>query len=244
MSTSSPDPCLLLAEVCDTPLLFAQLGESEAGHAIERCLKRITRVVEIRRGEIVDRRPTSLAARFPTPDEARLGASEIHQRIAELPPVAGQSLRVRTSFDLPPSVPLAKSLHTPPDIANAAPAEKTAGATGALPRQSIGAQLRLRHRARIFVLDANSGPLHIGRSPDNTLVLDDRQVSRQHARIEQRPDGFYLVDSSTNGSFISADGQAEMMLRQHEMRLSGHGQLCFGRSGNDPHAPRTEYECT
>lgn len=47
------------------------------------------------------------------------------------------------------------------------------------------------------------GELTIGRSDDNSIVVDDRQVSRQHACVEQTPAGTILKDlNSGNGVFV------------------------------------------
>ncbi len=46
--------------------------------------------------------------------------------------------------------------------------------------------------------------LVIGRESDCDLVIDDRQVSRRHARIFQNQDGVFLEDlNSKNGSYIN-----------------------------------------
>ena len=59
-----------------------------------------------------------------------------------------------------------------------------------------------------------AGPVRIGRLPDNTLVLDDDSVSRRHARIESRGQGWYLMDvGSRNGTLINGrplDGHARL----------------------------------
>jgi Nif-specific regulatory protein len=53
----------------------------------------------------------------------------------------------------------------------------------------------------------------IGRSPANDIVLEEPGISRNHARIEQQNDLFFLIDDgSTNGTFI-------------EDRRVGHQQL-------------------
>lgn len=49
----------------------------------------------------------------------------------------------------------------------------------------------------------------IGRAPDNTLVLPDpeRFVSGQHAAIEVEGDRYFLVDTSTNGTYVNNGDQ-------------------------------------
>jgi pSer/pThr/pTyr-binding forkhead associated (FHA) protein len=50
-----------------------------------------------------------------------------------------------------------------------------------------------------------TGPLSIGRLPDNDIVLDDELVSGHHGRIEPAQGGWQYVDlGSTNGSVVAA----------------------------------------
>src|ERR1700688_289518 len=44
----------------------------------------------------------------------------------------------------------------------------------------------------------------IGSHPSNDVVIDDTTVSRRHATIARKPDGFELADlGSTNGTFVN-----------------------------------------
>src|SRR5262245_52891779 len=49
------------------------------------------------------------------------------------------------------------------------------------------------------------GRVSIGRTPDNTISFPgDDKISRNHAYIEQRDDGFYIVDlGSSNGTKLN-----------------------------------------
>ena len=64
-------------------------------------------------------------------------------------------------------------------------------------------------------------------------MIGDRLASRQHARIERRRDKFVLVDQSSNGTFVTVDGEPEIQLRREEMILRGRGRISFGH-GHDP----------
>jgi len=72
--------------------------------------------------------------------------------------------------------------------------------------------------------------LLIGRGETNDLVLEDPMTSRHHARIERRNDNFVLVDQSTNGTFVTVQGERETPLRRSEFILYGHGEIAFGDS--------------
>jgi hypothetical protein len=65
-------------------------------------------------------------------------------------------------------------------------------------------------------------PLHIGRGPDNDLVIADIRVSRDHAVIEPVEGGWVVRDlQSTNGTYV--DGQ-----RVSEARVEGATDLSLG----------------
>ncbi|MFN6963362.1 MAG: PrsW family glutamic-type intramembrane protease [Pyrinomonadaceae bacterium] len=76
--------------------------------------------------------------------------------------------------------------------------------------------------------DLETGFLTIGRG-DNCIVrfdpARDRVVSKQHAFIEARQDGFYLTDNrSTNGTFVNGR-------RVQTIKLNDGDRLQFGRGG-------------
>lgn len=91
-------------------------------------------------------------------------------------------------------------------------------------------KLQLKHGAKESVLEqANSG-ISIGRDASCQIVLADRMASRVHARIERRRDKFFLIDQSTNGTFVNFEGEAEIVLRREEVMLRAHGRIAFGHS--------------
>jgi class 3 adenylate cyclase len=91
-------------------------------------------------------------------------------------------------------------------------------------------KLHLAHGARNLVLEqANSG-IALGRDPGCQIVLAERMASRVHARIERRRDKFFLVDQSTNGTFVTFAGETEIVLRREEVMLRGQGRIAFGHS--------------
>lgn len=107
---------------------------------------------------------------------------------------------------------------------------------------AIAARLCIRHHGKAFLIDERTPILSIGRDANCGLQIEDRKVSRHHARIERRADGYFLVDLSTNGSFLTLDGRPEVLVRQDESVLQGSGQVCFGGSANDWAAERIDFE--
>ena len=72
------------------------------------------------------------------------------------------------------------------------------------------------------------GALTIGRNPDSAIQLDDPQVSRRHAVIEQIPDGTYVRDlGSGNGTFVGERRILEARLSNGDVIGIGSVQLRF-----------------
>jgi adenylate cyclase len=82
-----------------------------------------------------------------------------------------------------------------------------------------GAKLKLRHGREV---------LTIGREDDCGLVLADTQASRHHCTIQRRNDHYVLVDRSTNGTYVTVDGEGETRLEHGELVLRRRGWISFG----------------
>lgn len=89
---------VLWARVAGTARLFDKLGGAEALHALDRCLKRISRGVDGFRGHVVRTTRDEIIATFPDVDDACLAAMAVQTRITDLPPVSGIQLAARIAF--------------------------------------------------------------------------------------------------------------------------------------------------
>jgi len=94
-------------------------------------------------------------------------------------------------------------------------------------------RLQLRHGLREILLDDDHPNLTLGRDVQNDVVVADRMASRMHARIERRRDKFVLIDQSSNGTYVTVEGEPEIHLRREELILRGRGHVCFGHGWND-----------
>ena len=102
--------------------------------------------------------------------------------------------------------------------------------------------LRLRHDGIDVQLDAMRDALSFGRDAGNDLIVADRRASRIHARIERRVNHYFLVDQSTNGTYVTFDGELEIALKKEEVPLRGRGRIAFGHSSRDVSAEIVEFE--
>jgi adenylate cyclase len=90
--------------------------------------------------------------------------------------------------------------------------------------------LRLKLQDTELVLSAERPSLAIGRDPSAELIVRERMASRAHGKIERRLDKFILTDHSANGTFVTIEGDKEIILRREEFTLRGHGWIAFGQS--------------
>ena len=114
--------------------------------------------------------------------------------------------------------------------------------TAMLTRPSaLPAHLRLRHGANELELDEGRPSCTFGRDLSNDIVIADRLASRMHARIERRRDKFVLADQSSNGTYVTIDGEPEVALRREEMILRGRGKISFGHARGDGAGESVEF---
>ena len=121
------------------------------------------------------------------------------------------------------------------------PSEELTMATPSTLAASSHVELQLRHAGKVQRLTQANVGVFLGRDVSCELLVADRMASRVHARIELRRDKFYLVDQSTNGTFVMVRGEPEMVLRREEVMLRASGQIALGHSVNDVGAELVEF---
>lgn len=181
--------------------------------------------------EEVDRMAAHITGRA-TPGEILL-STETSARLPVVSPLQRLPVHgvVLTGKDGKGAIELCRLIWRRPLVRTDAPVAVAAAVPGQTPMT-----LRVRLGREVYRLDARKPTLTMGRDPGCDLPLEDRLVSRKHARIERRDETYVFVDSSTNGSFITLAGGPEVMCRQDELPLDKPGRICLGASGNDPNA--------
>lgn len=68
----------------------------------------------------------------------------------------------------------------------------------------------------------------IGRAPGNDVVIPDQAISRSHAALEKRPDGWYLLDlGSGNGTILNDERITEAQIFDGDMFQVGNADITF-----------------
>ena len=101
--------------------------------------------------------------------------------------------------------------------------------------------LRLQHADQALVMDADLTTVLIGRDTASDIVIAHRSASRLHGRIERRRNNYFYTDLSTNGTYVTVAGDAEIHLRREEIMLRGRGRLAYGHPGGDSRAETVLY---
>jgi pSer/pThr/pTyr-binding forkhead associated (FHA) protein len=82
----------------------------------------------------------------------------------------------------------------------------------------------------------------LGREEGCDLVVTDDKASRKHCTIERRQDKWVLKDHSTNGTFVTIEGDSEILLQREELTLRKRGWICCGNARADT-THIVEYQC-
>jgi adenylate cyclase len=285
--------CVLFADVAGSTRLYERLGDAEALHAVDRCLKRMVRVAEGYGGRVIKTIGDEILTVFGLADSAFQAACEMQQRVDDLPPASGIKLAIRVGFHRGPvieenndvfgdSVNVASRLTDLAKAGQIITSHETIEALSAPLRGSVRelaqvsvkgkesdtrvfevmwqgsadmtmlgpspvvrplphTRLKVRHQNVSILIDNQRSQLTLGRELGNDIVIADRRSSRTHARIDRRRDKFVLVDVSSNGTYVTFDGELEVALKREEIVLRGRGRICFGRSYADD-AETVEFE--
>lgn len=96
--------CVLFADVSGSTRLYEKLGDAEALRAIERCLECMRRAVLSYKGRVIKTIGDEIMAVFDTAEAGMLAASDMQQRIDDLPPLSGAKLAIRVGFHFGPAI--------------------------------------------------------------------------------------------------------------------------------------------
>ena len=96
--------------------------------------------------------------------------------------------------------------------------------------------LTLTYGVSTLTLGAEQKSASLGRDAGNELVVPDKMASRVHCKIELRRGNFFLVDQSTNGTYVTVGTDAEILLKREQIMLRGRGTICLGHTASSSDA--------
>jgi adenylate cyclase len=274
--------CVLFADVSGSTRLYEKLGDTDALRAIGRCLERMERAVLAYKGRVIKTIGDEIMAVFDSAEAGMLAASDMQQRIDDLPLISGAKMAIRVGFHFGPAIDenndvfgdtvnvaarmagLAKAgqivttetcVMLMPELLRRSTrdidaltvkgkeidirvheviwqedAELTMKSGSMAPVAATEARVRLRHGADEILLSAERPAVSLGRDTTCDIVIRDGSASRNHGKIERRRDKFVLVDISTNGTYVTFQGEPEFVLKREELILRSRGRIVFGHA--------------
>ena len=107
--------------------------------------------------------------------------------------------------------------------------ENTTRLDAAMTKPPRHESLRLQYGITEVIAKGEHNPVSLGRDFQCAVIILDDLASRRHCTIEQRGGEFVLIDHSTNGTYVTEEGDAEIRLQQASFTLRKHGWLAFGQ---------------
>jgi len=112
-----------------------------------------------------------------------------------------------------------------------------------IPSAGSQAHLQLRFRGQELEVTHQRPVITIGRGQQNDIIVLDTLASRLHARIEHRRGKFFLIDQSTNGTYVFIQGSEKAYLRREELALRGTGMISLGRAVSEDSPEAIHFAC-
>jgi hypothetical protein len=178
--------------------MYEQFGDKRAAGLIDTCIETMSQIVSDWRGQVVKTIGDEVMASFDDAASACEAAKAMQAAIETFSQSGPHPLAIRIGFHFG-SVPTAARIRL---------------------------TLQVAERTLEFVDGAT--PIWMGRDPGCEIIVHERMASRRHARIERRGDRFYLVDESTNGTYVKLADGLEILLRLEALQLRGAGQISLG----------------
>ena len=76
--------------------------------------------------------------------------------------------------------------------------------------------------------DGEAAPFRLGKDSVNDFVYGSQLSSRHHACIECQHKDFFLVDSSTNGTYVQTEDEQVTHVHRDKVKLWGAGWISLG----------------
>lgn len=88
----------------------------------------------------------------------------------------------------------------------------------------------INHADGETILDSNNPTLRCGRDPANHIIIDEKAISRFHARLDWEKGKLTLTDQSINGTHITFDDGESVHIHREKFTLAGSGKISLGRA--------------
>ncbi len=227
---------VLFADVSGSTKLYETAGDAVAHAAIEKCVSIMRDKTVNAKGRVIKTIGDEVMSAFATADQAADAAIEMQSAISELPPVGNTQIGIRVGFNHGPVVEregdvFGDAVNLAARLAGVATKGQIITARDTVMLMSPMLKAATRAITTVQVKGKAQGiqvyELIWQQSEDMTTLASQKSVYKP---IERRLDKFILTDHSANGTFVTIEGDKEIVLRREEFTLRGHGWIAFGQS--------------
>jgi adenylate cyclase len=88
--------------------------------------------------------------------------------------------------------------------------------------------LTVSHGGKEVIIDESNPGATMGRGKTNTFIVMDNMSSRNHAKFESRRGRIYLIDQSTNGTYVTPNDGETFFVHRDEHILQDNGVIGLG----------------
>ncbi|MEO5365171.1 MAG: FHA domain-containing protein [Magnetococcus sp. WYHC-3] len=103
------------------------------------------------------------------------------------------------------------------------------GMGGSAAGQSATQEVTFRFESNEVKVGEKNPSVTMGRGSNNTIMVPDHMASRSHVRIEYRRGKVFLVDQSTNGTYVTTSQGQITFVHREEHQMEGSGVVGLGQ---------------
>ncbi len=205
---SGKDPARQIARMCICQLAAGMDAKEAHTQAVSAAVRELVKAAA---GQIVTTQET--AANLSSKHEVKFGTPD------------GKT-GVRVFEIVPPPLPKAEEATRLASVAD------RTGKKVRLRWRQAQANMEQAQANKEMVLYGEHPLITFGREDANDIVSDSSMASRRHGRLEFRKGGIFLIDESTNGTFVFPETGPKFKVQRGEHYLPPRGYFCLGEEVN------------
>jgi negative regulator of replication initiation len=100
-------------------------------------------------------------------------------------------------------------------------------------KNTNGTTIELIIKGKKHVLTTDKNTCRVGRDPSCDIVIQNKFVSREHAKIILKDGKFLVVDNSFNGTYVKFNNGQKIHISKDEQTLIANGTMSMGKPVED-----------
>jgi hypothetical protein len=93
------------------------------------------------------------------------------------------------------------------------------------PKRLSRSCLILKYGKVVVIVNETNARVGIGRQKSNDIQVVNNRVSRTHALVEYKDGSYYLIDQSSNGTYLLMEGNPGVTIKKKTVMLTAKGVI-------------------